>query len=151
MLKSLLVLSAMALLIVACSDDTASSELFSALPNSSPQLSSELPDEVAASSYDLLYNPQGLSPTEYIIAHNIVIEISQWILDNKPDFNPDTVFAWHYKISDERIEGGTLRRWVIMDDGTEYGGTYDFSGLQGDNIRIYADGSYGLSTTYSSQ
>ena len=77
-------------------------------------------------------------------------------MSDEPEvFNPDTVFAWDYKISDQVLEGqGTKSRWLTMPDGTEYGGTYDFSSLRisdsetdvtrGDYIILYLDGSVGL-------
>lgn len=151
MLKSLVVLCACSVFIMACSNDSGpSNDLLSTMPVLSDQ-NEELNLEPAI-NYNLLYNPDNLSPTEYILAHNITIHISQTILDNDPNFSPDTVFGWNYKVSNQIIpEAGDFMRKVTMTDGEINMGTYDFSALHGkDYISIFADGGIAVTSSWQS-
>ena len=148
--KALVFTTIIALLFAACGDSgTTSTEPLNDFPNSFNLPGSEqpdtvytglvshtLPDPVAAAKYDSLYNPEGLSPTEYIKAQNLSIDISQELLDKNPNFNPDTIFSWRYQISDEMIDGYSLKRDITI-DGIQYVGTWDFSMLSGDFINVF--------------
>ncbi len=130
MYKSLFVLFALALFLVACSDnDGTGTELFSSLPSASGLSATE--------------NPSGLSPTEYIIAHNLEISIPEELLADGRTFIPDTIFASAYVVSDKTGCNHTVTRTINMPDGTSDTKIFDFSDLHGEFILIHEDNSLG--------
>ena len=144
MIKPSVFLTGLFLLLAGCGKDNSGNN-FEPLNLDAAEISEGAPASVEKiSEYDLLYNPEGYSPTEYIIAHGIEITVPESVYKVDPNWLPDTVFAWHYKISDLAVQGaGTMIRTVTMEDGAVSGGTYDFSKAPRNMIIIFEDRSLG--------
>lgn len=123
MFKVMFVTASIALLFVACSDNSA--------VTTGPTVLNQLPRA-----------SDGISPTDYINMHNLSIDLPE-------GFDPqDTIFAADYIVNGEECEGGTITITTTDSMGNKSTTSYCYYELCGHYLIIYGPNGIGAMITY---